>query len=629
MIVRNEAPVIERCLRSLLPIIDYWVICDTGSSDGTQEIIKDFFAKHGKPGELHERSWKDFAHNRTEALALSREKAEYCLIIDADDALQLPENFQLPPLTADVYYFDIQDTSIRYQRKQLVRNALVWRYKGVLHEYLESEGPHTSAHLPIMMRRNHDGARRRDAQTYERDASILERALLTEEDPFLVARYTLYLAQSYRDCGQKEKALENYLKRAQLGFWEQEVFESLYRAAQIKEELGHDSEEVMALYLRASEAAPNRVEAQHRACRMCRIRGENRRGYEIGKRGLHLQPPADGLFVETWVYEYGLRDEFAVNAYWAERYRESLEASLDALACKRLPEHDRERIIGNARFAFEKLDQRPDPSLIDILVKPAHALSKRSTPAVSFSELELVTVITPTRNRSNFLRKASRYFQTQDYPNLEWLILDDSTEPSPVPPSSAQNVFYEHVDQALSIGEKRNLLIERARGEIIVQFDDDDFYSPHYVSSMVKALKERQADLLNLRAWFLYDVRSQFFGYWDLTSKEGPHYRCDGNGVSLIVLSPENNADFQETHYGFGFSFVFKKDVWRASKFPDANFDEDGRFSRTAREQFNVDGIADDSGLCLHYLHEGSSSCCFPQHNLPPSLRARLFANAL
>src|SRR5258706_14627056 len=118
MIVKDEAPVIERCLKSVLPIIDYWIICDTGSTDGTQDIVRNFFAGHGKLGELNERPWKDFAYNRSEALALARDKADYSLIIDADDALEIPDGYEFPELSADSYSLDIQDTNIRYHRTQ-------------------------------------------------------------------------------------------------------------------------------------------------------------------------------------------------------------------------------------------------------------------------------------------------------------------------------------------------------------------------------------------------------------------------------------------------------------------------------------------------------------------------------
>src|SRR5215467_7415772 len=101
MIVRNEAPVIARCLASVRPIIDYWVIVDTGSTDGTQEAIRTLMAD--LPGELHERPWRNFAHNRNEALNLAQSHGEYVLWIDADDMLELEPQFKMPALQADSY----------------------------------------------------------------------------------------------------------------------------------------------------------------------------------------------------------------------------------------------------------------------------------------------------------------------------------------------------------------------------------------------------------------------------------------------------------------------------------------------------------------------------------------------
>ena len=75
MIVKDESRVIERCLASVLPVIDSWVIVDTGSTDDTKEKIKKFFDNVGIPGELHESKWVNFGTNRTEALELAYQSA--------------------------------------------------------------------------------------------------------------------------------------------------------------------------------------------------------------------------------------------------------------------------------------------------------------------------------------------------------------------------------------------------------------------------------------------------------------------------------------------------------------------------------------------------------------------------
>lgn len=72
MIVRNESHVIRELISSLAHLIDYWVIVDTGSDDGTQDVTRQRMADLEIPGELHERPRRDFGYNRTEAIELAR-----------------------------------------------------------------------------------------------------------------------------------------------------------------------------------------------------------------------------------------------------------------------------------------------------------------------------------------------------------------------------------------------------------------------------------------------------------------------------------------------------------------------------------------------------------------------------
>lgn len=362
MIVKDEAPIIARCLASVMALIDSWIIVDTGSTDGTQRIIREFMTD--KPGELHERPWRDFAHNRTEALALARPHGDYCLIIDADDELVVEPGFTMPDLDADSYSVDIDFDGVHYLRPQIVKASLPWRYEGVLHEYLVCEEARTQGHLPLVLRINHDGARRRDPETYRKDAKLLETTLTVETNPFLRARYTFYLAQSYRDCGETRKAISAYLNRAQMGNWREEIFYSLLQAARLMESLGDEPEQVLAVYSRASEASPTRAEAAHAASRLCRNLGQFQRGYEIAKTAIDLTTPADGLFVESWVYDYGLLDEFAVNAYWAAQYWDCLNAALRALASGKVPAGERARFVQNAQFALDRMPPDESPPAV-------------------------------------------------------------------------------------------------------------------------------------------------------------------------------------------------------------------------------------------------------------------------
>src|SRR6185295_7705109 len=117
----------------------------------------------------------------------------------------------------------------------MVSTRLEWRWTGVLHEYLDTTPPARFTQLAwprIMV--SHDGARGRDPKTYEKDAAILERALIDEPTN---PRYAFYLAQSYRDAGQLEKARAAYRRRAAMAGWDEETWYSLYEVGRLCERL--------------------------------------------------------------------------------------------------------------------------------------------------------------------------------------------------------------------------------------------------------------------------------------------------------------------------------------------------------------------------------------------------------
>ena len=90
-----------------------------------------------------------------------------------------------------------------YPRRQLVRDALPWRYEGVLHESIVCEQARSEAELKgIRTIPYQDGSRSRDPNTYRRDALCLEEALIDDPDN---SRYVFYLAQSYRDAGDRNR----------------------------------------------------------------------------------------------------------------------------------------------------------------------------------------------------------------------------------------------------------------------------------------------------------------------------------------------------------------------------------------------------------------------------------------
>ena len=365
MIVRDEQHVIRRCLDSVRPLIDYVLIVDTGSKDRTQDVVREWLVQNQVPGEVIEEPWRDFAYNRSHALACLRKRTEidFAFIMDADDVLVLDEDFDPAAfksgLRKERYGVELRSGRIRYWRTLLCRNDLEFRFSGVLHEFLEAPtgvgpGARVSGFHVIS---NREGARSRDPEKYQKDARTLEHALLEEQDPRMRARYTFYLAQSYRDCGEAQKALDRYLERAGQGHWDEEVFYSLYQAARLQERLGYPEDQILDTYRQATQAKPSRAEARHGASRFCRRKKRFEEGFMFARNALAQERPESGLFLSDWVYEYGLLDELAVNGYWSGHYREALEACVVLLADRAMPVADRSRIRKNALLIIPKIDK--------------------------------------------------------------------------------------------------------------------------------------------------------------------------------------------------------------------------------------------------------------------------------
>src|SRR5207244_11868290 len=100
-----------------------------------------------------------------------------------------------------------------------------------------------------------------------------------------------------------------------------------------------------------------RAEALHGAARFCRTRALRERGYAFAAQGLTLAPPGDALFPEDWIYDYGLRDELAVCAYWTARYAECRDACDRLLGDGKLPAEHRARVARNRDLAVARLSE--------------------------------------------------------------------------------------------------------------------------------------------------------------------------------------------------------------------------------------------------------------------------------
>jgi hypothetical protein len=365
LIVKDEAHVLRRCLESARRLVDYVLVVDTGSTDGTPDVVRACLADHNLPGVVRHDAWRDFGSNRTTAVAALREVTwiDYCLMLDADDVLAIDETIAPAAwkhtLDADVYDVAIRCGTIEYARPQLWRNRLDVRYRGVLHEFLEiPDGVSRATARGIRIDAIQDSARNANPRKYADDARVLAEAAAAETDPGLVARYHFYRARCHELAGEWIPALAAYRARAKRGGWPEEVYLSLFGAARMMEHLACAPADVVDAYLAAHETLPTRAEALHAAIRCCRLNGLSEAGWTLARGALPVAKPATGLFLDAMVYDWALRDECALAAWGIGRYAESLALWEALLQDAALPPSERPRIENNAAFARERLPPR-------------------------------------------------------------------------------------------------------------------------------------------------------------------------------------------------------------------------------------------------------------------------------
>lgn len=355
MIVRNEAPVIERCLRSVAAFVDHWTIVDTGSTDGTQDLVRALLAD--VPGTLVERPWVDFGHNRTEALELARPHADYTFLIDADETFLPPAGFDWPELGADAYHLRYEVRGIGSWRRRLIANRLPWTFDGIVYEQLAELGERTVERLAgPAVREGLDGVRHRGVDPRERyrlDAGLLAESLATE--PGHPTRQFM-LAQCLRAAGEGAEALRAFRTRVELGGAAEETAQALLAIARLLE--GHaDPDVVVGAYMRAWESQAVRAEALTDAARFCRAKGRYDMARLFARQAADLPRPEGSTWVEEATYAWGALDELATCSYLAGDYAGAADAGRRLLASPHLPEAEQPRIAENLRCALAELGE--------------------------------------------------------------------------------------------------------------------------------------------------------------------------------------------------------------------------------------------------------------------------------
>ena len=373
MIVKNESHIILECLNTIYKYLDYWVVCDTGSTDGTQDIITNFFKEKGIPGEIVQHEWKGFGHNRTEAFRACEGKADYAFVIDADDYVDGIMPFDKKNMDADVYALRMGRPDFSWWRNQVFNlNAGKWEYVGVLHEYARCDKQNLVAKQLVGNYRvvaRTMGARNLNTtpiEKYKKDAEVLEKALLEEPDN---QRYHFYLAQSYFDSQQWAKAEEQYARRASMGGWQEEAYYSIYRIALCKAMQEKPWPEIQQAFLDAYNYRPCRAEPLYHIAQVYRQKFNMPvLAFMFARAAADIPfPSQDILFVADAIYKYALLDEIAATAFYAGYPVIGYEACMKLLQENNLPKSEIPRIQSNLesyRKVLGDLEKRHNEQII-------------------------------------------------------------------------------------------------------------------------------------------------------------------------------------------------------------------------------------------------------------------------
>jgi len=335
MIVKNEAARIVRCLSSVHPYIKSYSILDTGSTDGTPEIIEDYFKSVGIPGHVHRGVFTDFSQARNMSFANAQADnrngdavwCQFALLCDADMQLVVtdPSAFDSLDATAGSYDMMQKGGSVSYANRRIVN--LDWPkppYVGVTHEYIDV--PATAMIQGASFIDHADGANR--VEKYPRDAALLEAALVRDPDN---GRYWYYLGNTYRDWGKPSEAIVAYQRRLDLGGWDEETHSAMMYIACCWEDLGNENAFVGRM-IEAYGFRPQRAEPLYQLAKYYREKGNNAASLLFSKAGVNIKAPDDILFVNNFVYDHGLRYEYSICGYYDPKERARAFAVTDDLA---------------------------------------------------------------------------------------------------------------------------------------------------------------------------------------------------------------------------------------------------------------------------------------------------------
>ena len=366
MIVKNERKILPRLFASLSNYVSYYMICDTGSTDGTPDFARKWLttaqrASQGKRGmgAVHEDQWIGYAYNRNTCLRRLQDMAKtmtprwitHVLLMDGDFELVVQNETRFtteaPPAAQNLIAYE---GATFYRQPLLISLDYRCGYLTVTHEYLMCvDNPNAYELLTtrpvltpdmrhqieasvdpkarvanydaIKIRHHMDGANRGDK--FERDIALLQNDIINNDPEN--ERSWFYLARSLEDGGYPEKAFNAYLKRVEMGGHNQEeLWYSVLRMGYSLMANGSNIEEAARYFVDAFNYKPTRREPLAALAKHYRMRGKYSacKMYGFYSLSLPLQTALaeNPLFLDLVPYEWGVHDDVALCMYELGEY---------------------------------------------------------------------------------------------------------------------------------------------------------------------------------------------------------------------------------------------------------------------------------------------------------------------
>ena len=373
IIVKNEEKVIARMLETVAPLIDWYTIVDTGSTDRTKEICKEVMDKHGIPGEVVDHEWVNFCTARQFAFEAIQGKCEMGFWIDADEQLIWPDSFDKKKFEKGLSQFDAGAITVNYGnqtyfRTQFFRVDFPYEWRGAVHEIqMPKEGcgktPRGTQVGGLSVLVTPDGAswgdgtldpRTQQEQKYKEHAEMLHEYIKTDKD----IRWIFYLAQSYRDSFQWAEAEKYYQQRtdSEEGYWEERYFSALM-VASMKANQNKPVHEVMEAYAYCSRFDYRRAEHLIPIIRYWQGQQNWPMAYSLSKYvfdNCSKNPfPTSSLFIDKGTYDWMCLDLHCISAYYMGKLPEAKKIYnklRKAINKGLVPESEHQRIIANDKW---------------------------------------------------------------------------------------------------------------------------------------------------------------------------------------------------------------------------------------------------------------------------------------